>query len=130
MDFGAKDINAYGQDYASNEYGNVYNRALGQFQDRYNMFQQGQTNLYNRISNLAGLGQISAEQNAYTNLMSGQQVGNSLNYAALNRASGYGKNGFTGAMSGIGSLGQLLGQAYNQGGDVGDWSGLWNGTGH
>jgi len=87
------------------------------------------------------LGQISAEQlnsagqsvagqNAYTNLMSGQQVGNSLNYAAYNRASGYGKNGFTGAMSGIGSLGQLLGQAYDQGGDVGDWSGLWNGTGH
>ncbi len=137
----AKDINAYGQDYASNEYGNVYNRALGEFQDRYNIFQQGQTNLYNRISNLAGLGQISAEQlnsagqsatgqNAYTNLMTGQQVGNSLNYAALNRASGYGKNGLTGAMSGIGSLGQLLGKAYDQGGDVGDWSGLWNGTGH
>src|SRR5947208_7303628 len=35
------DIQKYGQDYASNEYGNVYNRALGQFQDRYNMFQQG-----------------------------------------------------------------------------------------
>jgi len=40
-----KALNQYGQDYASNEYGNVYNRALGTYQ----------TNFGN-LQNLAGLG--------------------------------------------------------------------------
>lgn len=74
----------YGQDYASNEYGNVYNRALQGYQtnfnDRlnayqtnastglsafntnYNTWSNDQSNGYNRLAGLAGVGQTAANQ--------------------------------------------------------------------
>src|SRR6266496_3272973 len=79
----AKDINAYGQDYA-NQSGNIL-------------------------------------------LDSSARQGQNLMNAGAARASGYGKNAFTGALGGIGGLASLLGNSYNQGGDVGDWSSLWGG---
>ncbi len=47
--------------------------------------------------------------------------------AGAARASGYGKNWLTGSLGGIGGLASLGQNAYNQGGDVGDWSSLWKG---
>ena len=52
----AKALTRYGQDYASNEYQNVYNRAQGEFQQSYNIFRQNQNDLYNRNVGLANLG--------------------------------------------------------------------------
>jgi hypothetical protein len=55
----AKDLMDYGQNSASNEYGNVYNRALGEYQQRYNIFQQHQADQFNRLASIAGLGQTA-----------------------------------------------------------------------
>lgn len=111
-----KDLTDYEQGQASNEYSNVYNRAFGEFQNSYNIFKQNQTDQYNRIANLAGLGQVSTQQlgsegqasaqNAGNILLaSGQQQGNALNNAAAARASGYvgGANAYGGAITGAGS---------------------------
>lgn len=57
----------YGQDYASNEYSNVYNR----------------------IANIAGLGQVANSQNANAALVTGASSGNAISNAGLARASGY-----------------------------------------
>ncbi len=60
-------LTRYAQDYASNEY----------------------TNVYNRISNIAGLGQVSAGQSGNAAMMAGQQMGNAASNAGAARASGY-----------------------------------------
>ncbi len=122
----AAGINAYGQDYASNEYGNVYGRALGEYQNRYNIFQNDQTNKYNRLASLAGIGQTTASQlnaaganfaNSGSSILMNNAYGQGqqINNAAAARASGYGKNGWTGALGGVGSLANLLGGAQQSG---------------
>jgi hypothetical protein len=96
----AKDIQSYGQDYASNEYSNVYNRALGEYMNRYNIYNQDQTTQFNRLATMSGVGQTAAGQlvnaggnaaNNATNILltSAGQQGNSLQNAAQARASGY-----------------------------------------
>ena len=91
----------YGQNFASNEYGNVYNRALntyntnyqsglGAFNTNYNVWSNNQPKQYNRLTshavtgqtaanNLGQLGQASA--NNATNLLTGQ--GNALAAAGV-----------------------------------------------
>lgn len=113
----AKAINDYAQNSASSEYGNVYNRSLGEYQQRFNQFQIGQSNTYNRLAALSGIGQTtagqlsSAGQAASNNignilLTSGQQIGNNINNAGAARASGYA--GTTNALTGgINNLSQL-----------------------
>jgi hypothetical protein len=113
----AKALEDYSQNYASNEYSNVYGRALGEYQQQYNQFQQNQANRFNRLGSLAGLGQISAGQlgqagqsasGNISNILlgSGQQIGQSLQNAGAARASGYA--GVANALGGgIGDLGNL-----------------------
>ena len=117
-------LTQYGQDYASNEYQNVYNRALQQYQQSYNIFQNNQANKFNRYATLAGLGQTSAGQLGQfgqaaannvgnINLTSGAQIGQQYNNAAAATASGYvgAANAGTNAIGNIGqylSLQQLL----------------------
>jgi len=114
----AKAEQRYGQDFASNEYQNVYNRAFQQYQQGYNEFQQNQSNKFNRYAALAGVGQTAAQtlgqegQAAAGNissilLNSGQQIGNDLQNAAAARASGY--NAFGNA---LGSTTNNLSQLY------------------
>lgn len=111
----ARDVNQFAQDYASNEYGNVYNRALNTYGTNYNTFEANQTNQYNRLASLAGIGQQTASQlgvagqNSANNisntlLTSGAQTGQQLNNAAAATASGYvgGANAYSGALSGVG----------------------------
>lgn len=57
---GIKALQEYGQGMASQEYGNAYNR-----------FTNDQTNIYNRLANIAGLGQTAT----------GQQLGSGKDYA-------------------------------------------------
>lgn len=117
-----KALTRYGQDYASNEYGNVYDRAFNQYKNNFNEFQIGNTNTYNRLASLAGLGQQTAEQlnntgsqtaNNVSNILltSGQQIGNNINNAGAARASGYvgTGNAIAGGLNGASnSLSQLL----------------------
>lgn len=111
----AKDLTNYAQDYASNEYGNVYNRALQQYQQSYNQFQQGQADKYNRLASVSGLGQVTAGQLSDSGaaaagnigkilLTTGAQQGQQANNAAAATASGYvgQANAYGGALSGIG----------------------------
>ena len=110
----AKDLGNLAQDYASNEYGNVYNRALGQYQQNYNIFQNNQANLFNRLSALAGGGQVAASNLAGGQTAAAGQVGNSaaqigqdLNNAGYQRGSGYVNLGNS-ISSGLGNLGGLI----------------------
>ena len=61
-----KAMTRYGQDYASNEYGNVYNR----------------------ISNIAGLGQVAAGQSGGYAMNAGQLMGNAAQNASSYQAAG------------------------------------------
>jgi hypothetical protein len=132
----AQDLSKFGQDYASNEYGNVYQRALGEYQQRYNVFQQNQSNLFNRLAALSGFGQTGTGQlnsagsfaagNVGNILMnSGAQIGQNINNAGAARASGYvgAGNAYGSALGGLGGnisnlyfLQKLLGQGGGNGG--------------
>lgn len=90
----------YGQGLADTNYQQVYNNALGQYQQGYNQFQNQQANQFNRYAALAGVGQTAANQLgaqgqaaaqnvANINSTSGQQIGNSLQNSAAATASGY-----------------------------------------
>jgi len=96
----AKAITDYSQNYASNEYSNVYGRAFNEYSTRYNQFQTNQANTFNRLSSLAGGGQVAAGQLgqegqaassniANINAVGGAQQGASLMNAGAARASGY-----------------------------------------
>lgn len=93
-------LSKFANDYASTKYTDVYNRALGQYQQNYNIFENNQTNSFNRLAALSGIGQQAAttlgtqgqqEANNVSNILltSGQQQANQLNNAAAARASGY-----------------------------------------
>lgn len=127
-------LNNYAQDYASNEYNNVYNRALGQYQQNYNIFQNNQANQFNRLAALAGIGQTAAGQLGSVGqaaagnvgnilLTSGGQIGQQLNNAGAATASGYAgtANALGGALGGSANtlsqyllLNNLLGSGGNQ----------------
>jgi hypothetical protein len=122
----------YGQNYASNEYQNTYNRALENYDTNFNTFEANQTNQYNRLAAMAGLGQTTASQldNSLTN--SGAIVGNTMTNtanaignaeqnAAAATASGYigGANAWSGSLNNLGSTYTnyaLLSQLLNGGG--------------
>lgn len=111
----AKALDQFGQDYASNEYGNVYNRALQDYTTKYNAYNNDQANKYNKLAALAGVGQTtatnlanqgqSASNNVTSNLLtSAQQQGQDYQNAGAATASGYvgAGNAYSGALSGIG----------------------------
>jgi hypothetical protein len=106
-------LNNWVQNDASNEYGNVYNRAFGEFQQRYNIYNQNQNTQYNRLAALSGTGQTTAttlgqqgqaaaNNISGINLTAGAQQGQDLQNAAAARASGYvgSANAYSGAVSG------------------------------
>jgi hypothetical protein len=129
----------YGQNYASNEYNNVYNRALQQYQQNYGIFENNQANEYNRLAGLAGTGQTAATslgqegqaaaQNVgNTYLTSAAQQGQSLQNAGAATASGYigGANAWSGALGGAANSitqGIMLNQLMGKGADP---SGLYS----
>ena len=114
-----KALGEFGQNYASNEYNNVYNRALQQYQQQYNIFSNNQANAFNRLADVAGIGQTTAGQlnaaggQAAGNvgnilLNTGQQIGNDVQNAGAARASGYvgGANALTSGLAGLGNAAQ------------------------
>jgi hypothetical protein len=112
----AKALDTYGQDYASNEYGNVYNRALNSFNTNYNDYNQNQTNQYNKLAAMTGAGQTTANTlantganaaNSEANTVTGaaNQQGQDYQNAGAATASGYvgGANAYGSAINGIGN---------------------------
>jgi hypothetical protein len=73
-----KALNRYGQDYASNEFGNAYNR-----------WNNDTTSRYNRLSSIAGLGQTTASQVAGYGAQNAANAGNNAMQAGNATASGY-----------------------------------------
>jgi hypothetical protein len=133
----AKTLDQYSQGLASQTYGDTYNRAmaeyqqnyahaLGEYQQNYNIFQGNQTNQFNRLAALSGIGQTAASTlGGQSNQASaigagiagtiGGQVGGSIQNAGAARASGYAAlgNAFGGAGSNISQY-ALLQQLLNQ----------------
>jgi hypothetical protein len=108
----AKALNDYAGGSASQEYQNTYNRALQNYDTNYNTFTNDQTNLFNRLSTLAGQGQVSANNlsasgltaannAANIGLTSAAQIGQQYNNAGAANASGYvgGANAITGGIN-------------------------------
>jgi hypothetical protein len=107
-------LEQYGQGLASENYQQVYNNALTQYQQSYNQFENNQSNEYNRLAGLAGTGQTAAtqlgqlgQQSANTaaniDLTTGAQQGQDIQNAGAATASGYA------------SLGNLLGSGVSGG---------------
>lgn len=121
----AEALSNYAQGNALNAYQQVYNNALNTYSTNYNVWNQNQTNLYNRLASMAGLGQTAAGQlagaganaaNAFSNtaLGSSANIGNALMNAGAATASGYAgmANAFSNATSGLGQaymLNSMLG---------------------
>lgn len=112
----AKALDTYAQDYASNEYNNVYNRALTDYTTKYNAYNTDQNNQFNRLAALSGTGQTAANQlatsgqaasnNVSSNLLNtAQNVGQQINNAGAATASGYvGQgNAWSNGLSGVGN---------------------------
>jgi len=72
-----KALQGYGQDMASQEFSNAYNR-----------FNADQTNQYNRLSNLVGLGQNAAAQQGNAGMQTAQAVANNTMAGANAQAAG------------------------------------------
>lgn len=109
-----KTLDMFSQGLADTTYSDTYNRALGEYQQRYNIFQGNQTNEFNRLAALSGTGQQAAttlgqfgaqSANNVTNInaTAGAQQGNSLMAAGSARASGYAgiSNAINGGISNI-----------------------------
>lgn len=109
----AKALTDYNQNAASGEYGNVYNRALQNYNTNYNTFTNDQTNTFNRLAALSGQGQVSANNlsasgitaagnAANIGLTSAGQIGQNINNAGAANASGYinSANAINGAIGG------------------------------
>ena len=90
-----KALQNYGQDSASQEYGNAYNR-----------FNADQTNRYNRLSNLVGIGQNAAAQVGNAGAQTAQAIANNTMAGANALAAGQigSANAWTNGAQQLGSL--------------------------
>lgn len=100
----------YNQEFASNEFGNAYNR-----------FNNNQTNKFNRLASLAGVGQQAATQIGNQGIATGNQIAQNQIGAGNARASGYigQSNALTGAIGQGWNMyqgNQMLNTLQNQGG--------------
>ena len=108
--------NQFAQDFASNEFQNVYNRnqntwqtnynkALGEYQQRANIYSNNQANKFNRLSAMSGTGQSAANSanasgRANANAQSDLTTGSANSQAGADVAAG---NARGGAVAGAGS---------------------------
>ena len=108
-----KALSRYGQDYASNEFQNAYNR-----------FNADRDRRFNRLSSLAGVGQTASTNmgNAagnYGNAAAGNITGAANAAGAAGIASA---NAWGGALSGLGKMGMEGASLYNQGKWMDQWT--------
>lgn len=109
-----KTLDQYSQGLADTTYQQTYNNALTQYQQAYNIFQGNQTNEFNRLASLSGVGQTAATNLGQQSNQSSQigaqiagntgaQVGNSMINMGAAQASGYAgvANALNGGVSSI-----------------------------
>lgn len=101
-----KALNNYAQDSASQEYHNAYNR-----------FNADQTNQYNRLSNLIGMGQNAAAKMGNNGMQTAQAVANNTMQASNALATGRiaSANAWNDAFGSIGELARAYGKNKNSG---------------
>lgn len=105
-----KALARYGQDYASNEYTNAYNR-----------FTNDQTNRFNRLSSLSGLGQIANQSNQQAGMNASNNISNAYTNMGNASAAGMiaGDNRRAGLINaGIGGIAAYYGAQGGGGGGV------------
>jgi hypothetical protein len=117
-----KALDRYGQDYASGEYSNAYNR-----------FNNDRTQRFNRLSSIAGLGQTATRDVAQQGTALAGQLGENGMQAANARASGYigTANAINGGAQSLGNWyqgQQAVGNRYGGVGSSGWQAGGMNGT--
>jgi hypothetical protein len=101
-----KQLQDYGQQSASNEYGNVYNRAMQQYQQQYQQFLNNQNNLYSRLMGVGQTGLQAAGESGQLGLQGAQLYGQQGLTAAQGQA------GYTAAAGGANAVGTgLLGSS-------------------
>jgi hypothetical protein len=126
-----KDLAAYGQTFGSQEYSNVYNRALGEYTNAYNIFGANQNNQFNRLSSLSSSGQNAAAGQANA----AQNYGNSASnlVTGVGNAQAAGQVGSANAWNqGLTNTGQTLADLYYQQNQSGyGWNNpdTWTGVG-
>jgi hypothetical protein len=132
-----KTLDQYTTGLANQTYGDVYNRALTEYQQAYNIFQGNQTNEFNRLASLSGIGQTAAQNlgaqsnqasaiNAGTIASMGGQVGASLLNMGGAQASGYAAlgNALGGGLSNISQYALLQNLLGGGGGTLGGIPGV------
>jgi hypothetical protein len=115
------DLTKFGQGLADTTYQQTYDRALGQYQQNYNIYENNQANQWNRLAALAGYGQTAVGQlgaagqgasNNVSNILMGtsSNIGRDIQNAGAATASGYvgGANAWNGALGSIGQTAQML----------------------
>ena len=83
-----KALNQYSSNLASQEYGNAFNRWQSTDNNNYERFNADQTNRYNRLSNLVGIGQNAAAQVGNAGAQTAQAVANNTMAGANSIAAG------------------------------------------
>jgi hypothetical protein len=105
----------YGQAAGSQEYQSAYQRAYQQQLDSYNSLRTGQDTVFNRLSGVAGTGQVASSQLATAGSNYASNVGNNLMTSAANQGNlrVAGANAIGQGVGGV--VNQLMGglQAYN-----------------
>lgn len=133
-----KTLDQYSQGLADTTYSDTYSRAFNEYLTQYNQFQGNQTNQFNRLAavsgvgqtaanTLGGLGQAAAQNTANINLTGGAQQGASIMAGGNARASGYA--GIANALnSGISGISQyaLLNSLFGNGGNISALGGVPN----
>jgi hypothetical protein len=115
-----KDLTAWSQGLASQQFDKIYNRAHGEYQDAYNIFKQNQQDQWNKLSGLAQVGQGASQQ-------LGGAAQNYGNQASANMQAG--ANAQAAATAGSGSVwGSTIGTLGNIGGSLA-MRYPWGGTG-
>lgn len=82
----AKGLLRYGNDYATTKTNDVYNRNLSTYNTNLNAGNMNRTNLFNRLSSLAGTGQQAANANANAGNQLGANMANTITNTAGNIA--------------------------------------------
>lgn len=83
-----KALNDYNSNLASQEYGNAFNRWQSTDNNNYERFNADQTNRYNRLSNLVGVGQNAAAQVGNAGAQTSQAIANNTMAGANSIAAG------------------------------------------
>lgn len=135
-------LNNYAQNFAQNDYTNVYNQALQQYLNSYNIFNQNQANQYSRLSGLAGMGeqatnqfgsegQMAANNMSYLDLMAGQQqaqqennIGSAMAAGDIGSSNAW-SNMIGGLQSELNPMGSMMGGGGGGGGGGMGWTSMF-----